>query len=80
MVAQTVKNPYRVILNSENCKGCYYCIHLCPFDVFEVSADINRGGYFPVDVAREEVCTGCMLCYFICPDFALGIERMDNGR
>ncbi len=75
VTGQTIRNRHRVILNPEICKACYYCIELCPGDVFEISADINRGGYFPVNVVQEEQCTGCMLCFFICPDFAIRVER-----
>ena len=74
MGVATVKTGYRVILNWEACKACYYCIEVCPQDIFEISAEINRGGYFPVRVVQEEQCTGCLLCYFICPDFAISVE------
>lgn len=65
----------RVMVNLQNCKACYYCQELCPKDVFAVSSAINRGGYFPVQVVKEEACNGCMLCYYVCPDFAIGVEK-----
>lgn len=64
-----------VVLNSQNCKACYYCNQLCPKDVFTVSTEINKGGYFPAQVSAPAACNGCMLCYFICPDFAIGVEK-----
>jgi NAD-dependent dihydropyrimidine dehydrogenase PreA subunit len=74
MDAPAVETSYRVIVHLDNCKACYYCNEICPQDVFEISAEINRGGYFPVRVVREDQCTGCLLCYFICPDFAISVE------
>ena len=61
----------QVIINSELCKGCGFCIEFCPADVLDFSNTFNAKGYHPPSAARPENCTGCDLCGIYCPDFAI---------
>lgn len=58
------------------CKGCAYCVELCPKDVYVMSTTYNTQGYALPDVARPEACIACLRCETICPDLALYIEPL----
>ena len=60
-----------VFIMKDRCKGCGFCITLCPMKVLEVSQEFNTRGYhFPVIVNPDD-CINCGLCEIICPDFAI---------
>lgn len=54
-------------INIEKCKGCYYCIDVCPAGAIVRSGLSNSKGYDYVEVDRSK-CTGCQRCYIVCPD------------
>lgn len=54
-------------LKPEKCKGCYYCISICPKKAISLAGALNKQGYEYVKVNKEE-CIGCGMCYTICPD------------
>ncbi len=60
-----------VILSTELCKGCGFCIEFCPSGVLEFSTEFNSKGYHPPCVVNADACTGCGLCGMYCPDFAI---------
>ena len=60
-----------VLIISERCKGCEFCIEYCPKDVLVLSKKFNRKGYHHPEVAKEGECVNCNLCEMICPDFAI---------
>ena len=60
-----------VIINTDLCKGCGFCIEFCPPKVLEFSSEFNTKGYHPPSVVKPEACTGCDLCGIYCPDFAI---------
>lgn len=62
-----VKELPWVIVESELCKGCDYCVVTCPPEVLELSADINTRGY-RFSYYKGEGCTGCGICYYNCPE------------
>ena len=55
------------------CKGCRICTEFCPTGVLVDSTTINRRGYYPPVVAKENSCHGCRLCELLCPEFAIFI-------
>ena len=61
------------------CKGCGYCIDICPKKVLEKSFELTRKGFYPPAVKALERCTGCHACQDICPDFAIYVEE-NEGR
>ncbi|TFG15576.1 4Fe-4S dicluster domain-containing protein [Candidatus Thorarchaeota archaeon] len=67
------KKARAIIIDSEFCKGCHLCTHICPHDVLETSDEVdNRGFYLPV-VKDLESCRVCHLCEMHCPDFAIAV-------
>ena len=55
----------------ERCKGCGFCINLCPKSVLRQDEGMNRKGYHPPELFNPEGCIMCDICTEICPDFAI---------
>ena len=60
-----------VYIIEDRCKGCAYCIELCPRQVLELSTSFNVKGYHPPVVTKPEDCVNCHYCEIICPEFAI---------
>jgi 2-oxoglutarate ferredoxin oxidoreductase subunit delta len=75
---QVKKGKGTVFVRSDVCKGCAFCVELCPPRCLSFSRDFNEKGYhYPVLTAPED-CTGCDLCGLYCPDFAIfGVRFKD---
>ena len=70
-----MKDPERVVIAKECCKGCELCIDACPRGVLEMSREINRSGYrYSVFVNKKE-CNSCTLCAVMCPDMCIEVYR-----
>ena len=63
-----------ILIHSERCKGCGYCVHFCPKSALSVSGEINEKGYAPVQVDAEK-CVACGICYIMCPDYVFEVEK-----
>ncbi len=70
----------KVEINSELCKGCEYCVSVCPRSVLRIGDEINRSGYFYAVVLEPSLCTGCALCARICPDIAITVWKRINSK
>ncbi len=68
----------KIITDSERCKGCDFCIELCPKDVLEHSKELNARGAFPPVIKDEDACVGCGVCEEVCPDFAIFLKREEK--
>ena len=65
-----------VIINTDRCKGCGLCTHVCPVDILTLSQDMfNAKGYHPVVVTDADKCIGCASCARICPDVVFTVYR-----
>ena len=53
-------------VNEDTCRGCGFCVELCPYTAIEL-VEVNRMGW-PVKVARvnEALCKGCGACAAAC--------------
>jgi 2-oxoglutarate ferredoxin oxidoreductase subunit delta len=69
--ATTPHGAVNIIL--ERCKGCEFCVRLCPQDVLFISKKTNSKGYhFPdIAVGKAEACIHCEFCTLVCPEFAI---------
>lgn len=60
------EGPARIEIRADRCKGCEFCVEVCPKDVLVMS------GKLAVAV-RPEDCIRCDLCVWMCPDFAIKV-------
>ncbi|MHA1596349.1 MAG: 4Fe-4S dicluster domain-containing protein [Candidatus Asgardarchaeia archaeon] len=71
---------YKVEINEEFCKGCGYCVVICPREVIKLSEGMNKRGYHFVVAVREDRCIGCKSCEYTCPDFAIFVHPKKEGE
>ncbi|MDR2963884.1 MAG: ferredoxin family protein [Bacteroidales bacterium] len=69
-----------VELNIEHCKGCELCVDACPFDVLEMSAQVNGKGYTYPFMKNPEQCTGCASCALVCPDVVITVYKVPTKQ
>ena len=58
----------------EKCKGCYFCLTVCPQEAITLAGKLNKQGYEYVQV-DEDLCISCGMCYTICPDSVFEIDN-----
>lgn len=58
----------RIIIESEQCKGCRLCVEFCPKKCIAIGASINTMGYQYAEF-NSDACTACGICYHMCPEF-----------
>ena len=59
-------------IETQKCKGCYYCIDVCRTEAIKKSGRSNKKGYDYVKV-EYTLCNGCGACYIVCPDCCVEI-------
>jgi len=78
--AQKLKiQEVKIIVIPERCKGCDFCIEMCPKDVLDHSPELNARGVHPPMVKNEEACVGCGVCEQVCPDFAIFMVKEEES-
>ena len=63
----------KIHVDKQRCKGCGYCVELCPMKTLSMSREIGPKGYHLAKADDENECLECGLCESICPDFALTV-------
>jgi 2-oxoglutarate ferredoxin oxidoreductase subunit delta len=62
-------------LIEDYCKGCGYCIEICPKKVLKESDRYNKKGYLLPQSVNPDECIYCKQCELICPEMAIIIEK-----
>jgi 2-oxoglutarate ferredoxin oxidoreductase subunit delta len=62
-------------IDGERCKGCLFCIDVCPKESIFLSEELNLKGYLVAAFDPDKGCTGCGNCALMCPDVAIEVER-----
>lgn len=73
---KTTERARTAKIESEKCKGCCYCIDVCPKEAIKTLGRSNKKGYDYVEI-NEAACNGCGTCYIVCPDCCVTI--IENG-
>ena len=71
---------HKLWVDERYCKGCLICIHVCPNGALRASKEINLKGYLVPVEGDMDLCCACGECELMCPDFAIAIEKTDEGR
>ena len=68
----------RIVINTELCKGCGFCVEYCPKKILKIGKEINTIGYqYAVQVDGNQ-CTMCGICALMCPDAAINVYKEDK--
>lgn len=67
-------------IDTERCKGCLICVHVCPQKILEMSEEINEKGVQYALLKDPGKCTGCGMCALMCPDCAIEIEIKEEEK
>ena len=67
---------FEVLLDTEKCKECGYCVEVCGVEIFGPAEAFNQKGYRPMEVKASNYCVGCFKCFFSCPDFAIDVKEI----
>ncbi len=74
------KNSTLIEIEEEYCKGCAYCIEICPKGVLAESLKVNKKGYTLPEVKNIEECIRCKKCELICPEMAISIKKEEEKK
>jgi NAD-dependent dihydropyrimidine dehydrogenase PreA subunit len=66
---------WHITLDTERCKGVYFCWQVCPEACFEKREDIRK-----VEIAHSDRCIRCGACVVQCPTDALSFEDEHGSR
>ena len=70
----------QLLLHTERCKSCGYCVRTCPKNALEMSGKLNKIGYEYV-LVNPQLCVCCGSCYVVCPDIVFEITETEvQGR
>lgn len=62
----------QIKVDHSRCKGCYFCIDVCPVKAISVSEHMSKKGYAVIEVNQEK-CIQCGSCFQMCPDYVFEI-------
>ena len=69
-----------VKINSERCKSCGLCIHICPKNILRFGEVANSKGFYTIEMTDQTQCIACAFCALICPDLVLEVYREQKGE
>lgn len=65
----------KINIDINRCKGCEFCIVVCPKGVISLKEELNPSGYYYAYPSRPDACTGCAFCADACPDVAIEVWK-----
>jgi coenzyme F420-reducing hydrogenase delta subunit len=65
-----IKNPLKVVYETEKCVGCDKCEFICPYDAIEAQA-------LATPQINLEACKGCGACALVCPHLAIQLKSFE---
>jgi len=69
-----------VDIEQELCKGCEFCVDVCPEECLAMADLINSRGY-RFAMYEGDRCTGCGVCYYNCPEpGAITVHKSRSNR
>ena len=54
------------VVDPDNCNGCSWCFHDCPYDAITMIPHVDKPGLMQAQV-NSDMCTGCGICEGSCP-------------
>jgi len=80
LVNKQPKRSAYIVIDKERCKGCGYCVAVCPHQIIGTAGGVNQTGVIPVEInpAKTDLCIGCGACAVICPDVAITVFSGDG--
>jgi NADPH-dependent glutamate synthase beta subunit-like oxidoreductase/NAD-dependent dihydropyrimidine dehydrogenase PreA subunit len=71
---------FEVVVNTDYCKECGYCLEVCGVNTFGPADGFNVKGYRPMESKTSDHCVGCFKCFFVCPDFAIDVHEVTSSK
>ena len=68
-VLTIIKNPQRVVYDTEECVGCGKCAFICPYEAIELQSMSTP--------QVSDACQGCGACAVICPHIAIQVKGFE---
>jgi 2-oxoglutarate ferredoxin oxidoreductase subunit delta len=68
-----------ISIDSKLCKGCEYCLSICPGQVIRLSENYNSRGHRYAVIENDDKCTRCRSCAVMCPEIAIIINQKVGG-
>jgi 2-oxoglutarate ferredoxin oxidoreductase subunit delta len=65
----------KIKIKKEYCKGCGFCVEICPKTVLKQNNKANSRGYIVAEVVKPEDCIACKKCELICPEMAITVVK-----
>ncbi len=74
-MAEKTKPKAFVVIRTDRCKSCGWCVNNCPSGNLRFGSEMNAKGYHPSEIVDMEECTGCAQCALVCPDMCISVYR-----
>jgi 2-oxoglutarate ferredoxin oxidoreductase subunit delta len=79
-MTEKVAQQALVIIRTDRCKSCGWCVEHCPKGNLRLGVDTNAKGYHPSELIDPDDCTGCGQCALVCPDVCIEVYRARRSR
>jgi len=70
----------KIKIKERYCKGCGFCVEICPKNVLKQNNKVNDRGYIIPEVINQDDCIFCKNCELICPEIAISIIKEEENN